>query len=281
MDSNVFIDENSKIVELPYIGTMEDDISEGSNADIAIKAKLWLKILPPEDPNALEKVLEKMVSSKENIEKLKLLEKVDFKNYIHTDESLRLTALLFPSIQQINFEGNFLTIRGVEYIAKSCQKLKFIEFYICENLNMENVFRLFNTEEHKMNLRRIFLFTGQPTLSRNFSIEEYLPFMARCERCGSFFNKRKNEEETLCLYGGYANHGAYRCCGSDKPSYLSTSGCQSTYHTTSPISSTLDLNDPNTMFTIVDHQKNTLLYRDRRALHKSYEKWNIKRQQDQ
>jgi hypothetical protein len=66
---------------------------------------------------------------------------------------------------------------------------------------MTNVFRLFNTEEHKINLERIFLYNDNGCgRDRKFSIEDYLPFMAFCQRCGLYFNQIKNEKEVLCLY---------------------------------------------------------------------------------
>lgn len=65
---------------------------------------------------------------------------------------------------------------------------------------MTNVFPLFNTEEHEINLERIFIFTGSYEQTKIFSIENYLPFMAFCQRCGLYFNQIKNNTQTLCLY---------------------------------------------------------------------------------
>ncbi len=65
---------------------------------------------------------------------------------------------------------------------------------------MPNVFRLFNTEEHQMNLERIFLYNDRFERHRKFSIEDYLPFMALCQRCKLYFNQIKNDKEMLCLY---------------------------------------------------------------------------------
>ncbi len=112
-----------------------------------------------------------------------------------------MIALLFPSIKQISFEGNLLTEIGVEYIAKFCSKLKHIEFYKCENLNIPEVLKLFNTKEHQINLERIFRYVDNLTRSRNkFSIEDSLPFMRLCQRCGLYFNQFNNDKEMLCLY---------------------------------------------------------------------------------
>jgi hypothetical protein len=41
-----------------------------------IEIKLWSAVLPPEDPNALEKVLAKIASSQESIQRFQLVEKV-------------------------------------------------------------------------------------------------------------------------------------------------------------------------------------------------------------
>ena len=61
-----------------------------------------------------------------------------------------------------------------------------MEYYKCHTLNMLDVFRLFNTEEHKMNLERIFLYYGRHSRNIEFSIEDCLPFMSLCQRCGLF-----------------------------------------------------------------------------------------------
>jgi len=126
---------------------------------------------------------------------------VNFKNFIHTDESLRLTALLFPSIKEISFEGNLLSIAGVQHIAMSCNKLKHIEFYECSNLNISNAFALFNTEDHKEHLERIFVHAESSCRSSDNAITiDGLPFMALCDRCQLYYNQLKNEKEMLCLY---------------------------------------------------------------------------------
>ncbi|CAF3816095.1 unnamed protein product [Rotaria sp. Silwood1] len=235
-----------KTIELPYIGCISNYIGgERENTlELAIEAKLWSAILPPEDPKALEKVLERMASSEESIKRFVLVEKVNFKNFIHTDESLRLTALLFPSIKEISFEGNLLSIVGVRYIAMSCSKLKHIEFYECGNLNLSNACALFNTEEHKEHLERIFIHNKSSYSYRDDPITiDDLPFMALCDRCQLYYNQLKNEKEMLCLYhpGKYWGYGhscsSFDCCGSNTPRYQSTLGCQYTYHVKSPSSS--------------------------------------------
>jgi hypothetical protein len=65
---------------------------------------------------------------------------------------------------------------------------------------MTNVFELFNTEEHQINLERIFLYDDIRRRNKKFSIEDSLPFMALCQRCGLYFNQFKNDKEMLCLY---------------------------------------------------------------------------------
>ncbi|UJR24704.1 hypothetical protein I4U23_006078 [Adineta vaga] len=229
----------SKTIELPFIGAMESGNSKHSDLESAIKVKLWLMILPPEDPKALESILNNITSSKESIQRFAFVTKVDFKNYLHTDESLRLTALLFPLIEQIRFEGKLLTEIGIEYIAKGCKNLKYMEFYQCHRSLKADFLQLFNTEDHQRNLKRIFIHFETSFLSRDhFSIENYLPFMALCTKCRLFFNKIENEKEQLCLYhpGKYDGYGhscsSFNCCGSNTPNYPSTLGCQYGYHTT-------------------------------------------------
>ncbi len=67
-------------------------------------------------------------------------------------------------------------------------------------MNIPKVFQLFNTEEHQINLERIFLYNRIRTHNTKFSIEDYLPFFALCQRCGLYFNQFRNEKEMLCLY---------------------------------------------------------------------------------
>jgi len=71
-------------IELPYIGQMGGDKYEYGRGrytlESVIEAKLWSMILPPEDPTALEKVLDKMASSEESIQRFQLIEKVSWNN---------------------------------------------------------------------------------------------------------------------------------------------------------------------------------------------------------
>ncbi|CAF1312658.1 unnamed protein product [Adineta steineri] len=277
-----------KCLKLPYIGSMGREYSRRHDLQSIINAKLWSMILPPEDPKALENLLSKMALSQESIERFRLVEKVDFKNYIHTDESLRLTALLFPSIKEISFEGNLLTINGIEYIAKSCLNLKYIEFYQCKNLNINDCLQLFNRKEHEMNLERIFLYNNHQFNEK--TIEDYLPFMALCQRCKLFFNKFKNDKDMLCLYhpGTYSGYGhscsSYSCCGSNTPRYPSTLGCQYTYHSTEteslPFNSyrTHQLHEghPEYMFQPYNYNMFSLDFTERRQLDFCYKKWDEK-----
>jgi hypothetical protein len=64
------------IIELPYIGQTGGDTYGRYSLESIIEAKLWSMILPPEDPKALEKVLDKMASSQESIQRFQLVEKV-------------------------------------------------------------------------------------------------------------------------------------------------------------------------------------------------------------
>jgi len=65
---------------------------------------------------------------------------------------------------------------------------------------MSNVFPLFNTDEHKMNLERIFFYEDNFRRNKKIPIEDYLPFMALCQRCQLYFNQIKNDKEMLCLH---------------------------------------------------------------------------------
>lgn len=67
---------SNNIIELPYIGQMEDGNYRRNTLEDVIKAKLWSMVMPPEDPKALENILEKMSSSEESIQRFKLVEKV-------------------------------------------------------------------------------------------------------------------------------------------------------------------------------------------------------------
>ncbi|CAF1189478.1 unnamed protein product [Rotaria magnacalcarata] len=284
-----------KVIELPFIGQMEDGFYGRYEPETVVKAKLWSMILPPNDPKALEKVLGKMASSNESVQRFLLVEKVLFKNFIHTDESLRLTALLFPSIQEISFEGDLFTVAGVEYIAASCRKLKHIEFYRCKTVNIASACRLFNTEDHKQNLERLFIYQCNSSMQLNHcSDNNDLPFMPLCQRCGLYFNELKNEDEMLCLYhpGTYDGYGhscsSFSCCGSNTPNYQSTLGCQYTYHqkydgssSNRTLSRQLHSGHPEYMFQKYAIALFPLCFTERRQLHQCYKQWNDKQQQEE
>jgi hypothetical protein len=65
-----------KTIELPYIGCMDNYVGVHNTLESVIDAKLWSMIRPPEDLNALEKVLERMASSEDSIKRFALVEKV-------------------------------------------------------------------------------------------------------------------------------------------------------------------------------------------------------------
>ena len=73
------------LIELPFIGHMHmaDGYYRRDQPESIIQAKLWSMLLPPEDPNALEKVLEKLASSEESIQRFQLVEKVLYNNINH------------------------------------------------------------------------------------------------------------------------------------------------------------------------------------------------------
>jgi hypothetical protein len=64
------------VIELPYIGRMDGNCDDRHDPETVVKAKLWSMVLPPEDPKALEKVLDKMASSEESVRRFELAEKV-------------------------------------------------------------------------------------------------------------------------------------------------------------------------------------------------------------
>lgn len=64
-----------KVIELPYIGHIHSHYYRHSTDDI-IKAKLWSMLLPPENPKALEQILQNMALSDESIYRFALVEKV-------------------------------------------------------------------------------------------------------------------------------------------------------------------------------------------------------------
>ncbi|CAF3834689.1 unnamed protein product [Adineta steineri] len=275
-----------KTIELPYIGCMDNYVGVHNTLETVIDIKLWSMIRPPDDPKALEKILTKMASSTASIRRFAL---VDFKNFIHTDESLRLTALLFPSIRQISFEGNLLSILGIQYVAMSCKKLKHIEFYQGNTIDVRNACRLFNTKEHQEYLERLFIYHGfWSKYLIKLPSKDDLSFMALCQRCGLYFNELKNEKEMLCLYhpGTYTgfNHSssAFSCCSSNTPRYSSTLGCQYTYHKKYSNESSAnqkhyyELHDghPEYMFQKYTDVEFVLRCSERRRLDKCYRKWN-------
>jgi len=93
-------------------------------------------------------------------------------------------------------------MNGIRHIATSCNNLKYIEFYQCNNIDIQSAIRLFNTDEHKENLERIFIHSNYSSRRNQIKLptENDLLFMNRCARCGLFFNKFKNEKQMLCLY---------------------------------------------------------------------------------
>ena len=104
---------------------------------------------------------------------------------------------VYPAFQ--SYMG--LSITGIQCIATKCQKLKHVEFYQCENVNLRETFRLFDGEEHRENLERIFVYRGfwrRPI--GQLPLTDDLPFMAPCEKCGLYYNQLKNQQEMLCLY---------------------------------------------------------------------------------
>jgi len=65
-----------KTIELPYIDCINNYIGGGQENTLerVLEAKLWSAILPPKDPKALEKVLEKIASSEESIQRFAWVE---------------------------------------------------------------------------------------------------------------------------------------------------------------------------------------------------------------
>ncbi|UJR11240.1 hypothetical protein I4U23_015422 [Adineta vaga] len=282
-----------KTIQLPYLGCMDTYVGVHNTLENVIDAKLWSMIRPPEDPKALEQVLQKMASSENSIRRFALTTNVDFKNFLHTDESLRLTALLFPSIEQISLEGNLISIVGIRRIATSCKKLKHIEFYQCHTIDLQNACRLFNTEEYQQNLERIFIYQGfWSKYSVKLPSKVDLPFMALCQRCGLYFNESKNDREMLCLHhpGTYNGFGhscsSFDCCGSNTPRYSSTLGCQYTFHQkciSTEKKHYFELHDglPENMFQKYPDVKFSFRCTERRRLDKCYKRWNQELKQDE
>jgi hypothetical protein len=55
---------------------MKDSDYHRHDAETVVRAKLWSTVLPPEDRNALEVVLNKMASSEESVGRFQFVEKV-------------------------------------------------------------------------------------------------------------------------------------------------------------------------------------------------------------
>ncbi|CAF1375928.1 unnamed protein product [Adineta ricciae] len=272
-------------LELPYLGSMDNYVGIHHSLEEVVHAKLWSMVRPPEDPRALENVLKQIASSDDSAQRFSLVTKINFKNFIHTDESLRLTALLFPAIEEIRFEGNLLSINGIHHIAMQCQKLKHVEFYQCENVDLREAFRIFDSQEHQENLERIFVYRGfWRNLAGQIPLMEDLPFMAPCEKCGLYYNQLKNEQKMLCLYHpgvridtNEHSRSLFSCCGSNTPRYPSTLGCQYTFHTKCSSDSFRKLHDglPEYMFQKYSDVKFSLRCYERRRLDKCYKRWNL------
>ncbi|CAM4966112.1 unnamed protein product [Rotaria socialis] len=116
------------------------------------------------------------------------------------------------------------------------------------------------------------------------TIQDSIPFMALCRRCGLHFNELKNEKEMLRLYlpGTYSRYGhscsSFNCCGSGIPQYASSLECQYSHHT-----KCVNLSSkwhPEYMFLKFEPDKFPLVFTSRRNLNPCYAVWN-KTQQHQ
>ncbi|CAF3449078.1 unnamed protein product [Rotaria socialis] len=63
------------VIELPFICQMRVYDCKCHDTEKTIQVKLWSMVLPPEDPKALETILEKMTSSEESIRRFRHVEK--------------------------------------------------------------------------------------------------------------------------------------------------------------------------------------------------------------
>ncbi|CAF3317368.1 unnamed protein product [Rotaria socialis] len=137
------------VIELPFICHMRVYDCKCHDTEKTIQVKLWSTVLPPEDPKALETILEKMTSSEESIRRFRHVEKVLFKNFIHTDVSLRSTSLLFPSIKEISFEGvHMASVKVNRSLCSMCGKVPSLSFCV----GCERVFCTEHVEQHRLDL---------------------------------------------------------------------------------------------------------------------------------
>ncbi|CAF3359945.1 unnamed protein product [Rotaria sp. Silwood2] len=84
------------MIELPYIGRMDDDGFQRYDPETVVKEKLWSMVLPPDDPKALEKVLEKMASSEESVQRFQFVEKT-YDGYGHSCSSFECCGSNTPN----------------------------------------------------------------------------------------------------------------------------------------------------------------------------------------
>ncbi|CAM2707915.1 unnamed protein product [Rotaria socialis] len=231
------------VIELPFICQMRVYDCKCHDTEKTIQVKLWSMVLPPEDPKALETILEKMTSSEESIRRFRHVEKVLFKNFIHTDVSLRFTSLLFPSIKEISFEGHRQNLERF-FTHDSC----------------------WSTCKTQLNLPDSIPFMA---LCRRCG----LPFNEL---------KNEKEMLRLYLPGTYSRYGhscsSFNCCGSGIPQYASSLECQYSHHT-----KCVNLSSkwhPEYMFLKFEPDKFPLVFTSRRNLNPCYAVWN-KTQQHQ
>ncbi|CAF3758426.1 unnamed protein product [Rotaria socialis] len=160
-----------------------------------------------------------------------------FKNFIHTDVSLRFTSLLFPSIKEISFEGHRQNLERF-FTHDSC----------------------WSTCKTQLNLPDSIPFMA---LCRRCG----LPFNEL---------KNEKEMLRLYLPGTYSRYGhscsSFNCCGSGISQYASSLECQYSHHT-----KCVNLSSkwhPEYMFQKFEPDKFPLVFTSRRNLNPCYAVWN-------
>jgi len=247
-----------KIVDLPFPGTQPDKNTWGAfrldrSLKHALDLKLYSTMRPPEDTEALEKLLKSMIPSKRRFD---ATTSVKFLNYMFSDKAIQLTAVVFPSLERLNLDGGRITYGGLEYLA-DFRNLRFL------SLNCGNV-RV---------IEEIYIAPLMPRLERLFTMQRAVKtsFLVKCNQCYAHFNPEKNSA-TSCFYhpGDYTGYGhscsSFECCGSNTPAYPGTPGCSFGYHSTSAVKRYYGLDNWLPEFEDVPYSRNIPDYtRDRRS----------------
>jgi hypothetical protein len=206
-------------IELRYNGTpSSEELAYFTTSVNGPKIGLYSSLRPPQDSSAFKKLLLSMLPSKERFVDTT---SVQFKNYLFTDATIAIAALLFPSLKRLDLDGGRITIEGMKHI-RHFSKLYFLSVHCKNESSWDSNEWLAPLEPHLETL--IIRDLSKPL------------FLKRCMQCNFFYNPKYNTN-TSCLYHpmAYSGYGhscsSYECCGSNTPCYMGTPGCTYGFHT--------------------------------------------------